>query len=234
MKVLLLVPFFFLVGCQPKKSETETSTSNSSKVKVVEKKASERENASDRNSNRDAIPSVVLKTTKGDITIELDPDKAPITVENFLTYVDTKFYDGTIFHRVMSDFMIQGGGFGLQDDIPTEKPNNDSIKNESEGGLGNSVGTVAMARLPDPDSATSQFFINVADNNSNLNFPPNNGGYAVFGKVTAGMDVVNEIKMVRTSTKYMNSISSSGAIQAGSHQNIPITPVIIESIRRTE
>ena len=84
------------------------------------------------------------------------------------------------------------------------------------------------------DSATNQFFINVADNNSNLNFPHNNGGYAVFGKVTAGMDVVNEIKMVRTSTKYMNSISSSGAIQAGSHQNIPITPVIIESIRRTE
>ncbi|MGJ8694949.1 MAG: peptidylprolyl isomerase [Verrucomicrobiaceae bacterium] len=173
-----------------------------------------------------------METSMGNVTIALNQEKAPITVENFLTYVDKKFYDNTIFHRVMDGFMIQGGGFELKEDIPTEKPNGKPIKNEGQNGLKNDTGTIAMARTSDIDSATSQFFINVADN-AGLNYP-SNGGYAVFGKVTEGMDVVNKIKGVATSTKYMNSITPGGRIQPGAHQNVPVEPVIIKSIRRAK
>jgi len=139
-----------------------------------------------------ANPQVELKTNRGTIVIELYPDKAPATVENFLHYVKSGFYDGTIFHRVIPGFMIQGGGFTTTyEKKSTEKP----IKNEADNGLKNEIGTVAMARTPDPHSATSQFFINVADN-AFLDFrsPTMRGyGYAVFGKVIKGMDVVNQI-----------------------------------------
>jgi len=138
----------------------------------------------------------VLETTKGNIEIELDRAKAPITVENFVTYVNEGFYNGTIFHRVMDGFMIQGGGFTTEGE---EKDTHAPIKLESKNGLKNTVGTIAMARTNFPDSATSQFFINVADN-SFLNYAPGNDGYAVFGKVISGMDVVNTIKSVETSS----------------------------------
>ncbi len=141
---------------------------------------------------------VVLETSKGNIEIELDAGNAPITVENFLGYVNSGFYDGTVFHRVIPNFMVQGGGFTPDG---TQKPTNPAIKLESDNGLKNNRGTVAMARTNQPDSATSQFFINVVDN-AFLDYAPGNDGYAVFGKVVSGMDVVDEIKEVPTTVKF--------------------------------
>jgi len=144
---------------------------------------------------------VVLETSMGNIEITLNPEKAPITVANFLTYVNEGFYTGTVFHRVIPGFMVQGGGFTADG---TQKTTHDPIKLESANGLKNDVGTVAMARTNIPDSATSQFFINLV-NNDFLNYAPGNDGYAVFGTVTAGMDVVNVIEQVRTATRGPNA-----------------------------
>jgi len=157
--------------------------------------------------------TVVLATSLGDITVELFADKAPLTVKNFLEYVDSGFFNGTIFHRVIPGFMIQGGGFseGMQ-----QKQARPPIKNEADNGLRNSRGTLAMARTSDINSATSQFFINLADNTF-LDHQVRDFGYAVFGKVTGGMDVVDKIAGVRTGTKSM-------------HQNVPLEPVMIKSI----
>ncbi len=142
------------------------------------------------------VSTVRLKTSEGDIVIELNAEKAPVTVANFLGYVKKKHYDGTAFHRVIDGFMIQGGGFTISDGRFVEKATGPGIVNESKNGLKNAIGTIAMARTNDPNSATAQFFINVG-NNDGLNFP-SNGGYAVFGKVTAGMDVVDKIKAIPT------------------------------------
>jgi peptidyl-prolyl cis-trans isomerase B (cyclophilin B) len=156
---------------------------------------------------------IVFKTNYGDITIELDFDKAPVSSANFLEYAKSGFYDNTIFHRVIDKFMVQGGGFesGL-----IQKSNGKPIINEADNGLTNAIGTLAMARTSDPHSATSQFFINVS-NNTFLNHKSKTSqgwGYAVFGKVTAGMDVVNKIKQCRTTSK-------------GGHQDVPVDEVII-------
>jgi peptidyl-prolyl cis-trans isomerase A (cyclophilin A) len=140
---------------------------------------------------------VVLETTQGNIEIELDAEKAPVSVENFLAYVDAGHYDGTIFHRVISGFMVQGGGF---DESFAQKPTRAPIKNEADNGLTNQRGTLAMARTSDVNSATSQFFINLTDN-AFLNHGGRDFGYAVFGKVTAGMDVVDKIAAVKTGRK---------------------------------
>lgn len=156
---------------------------------------------------------VKLETSKGDITLELYPDKAPATVANFLQYVQDGFYNGTIFHRVINGFMIQGGGFDAQ---MNQKPARGPIKNEADNGLANDAYTIAMARTMDPHSATAQFFINVA-NNAALNHSeksPRGWGYAVFGKVTQGREVVDKIKAVSTGDK-------------GMHQNVPLEPVTI-------
>lgn len=142
------------------------------------------------------VQKVRLKTTKGDIVLELNAEKAPVTVENFISYVKKKHYDGTVFHRVIDGFMIQGGGFTQEGNALTEKETGKGIVNEGKNGLKNERGTIAMARTSDPNSATAQFFINVVDN-APLNFP-SNGGYAVFGKVVEGMDVVDKIKAVQT------------------------------------
>lgn len=157
---------------------------------------------------------VKLSTNFGDITLELNAEKAPITVANFLQYVESGFYDGVIFHRVINDFMIQGGGF---DANMKQKSSKDEIKNEADNGLANNNYTVAMARTSVPDSASSQFFINIADNDFlNHTAPTSSGwGYCVFGKVVAGMDVVDKIKAVKTTTK------------AG-HRDVPVEPVMIE------
>jgi cyclophilin family peptidyl-prolyl cis-trans isomerase len=163
-------------------------------------------------------PSVLIKTSLGDITVELDQLQAPISTKNFLDYVDAKFYDGTIFHRVIPGFMIQGGGFTPNMQQKTTKA---PIKNEAGNGLKNLTGTIAMARTGIVDSATSQFFINVADN-AQLNHrdeSPAGFGYAVFGKVTAGMDIVKKIEVVKTTAR-------------PPHQNVPETPVVIESVTR--
>jgi len=172
--------------------------------------------------NADKNPVVVMETNKGTIKIELFADKSPITVKNFLSYVDDKFYDNTIFHRVISDFMIQGGGFesGLKEKEKTKPP----IKNESANGVANERGTIAMARTNDPDSATAQFFINVK-NNPPLDRRP---GYAVFGKVIEGMDVVDKIKDVPTTRK----VATVQGGQKAPFQDVPEEEVVIKSIRR--
>ena len=176
-------------------------------------------------------PTVEIKTNQGTITVELFKDKAPVSVENFLKYVDKKFYDGTVFHRVMSTFMIQGGGFAKKDDGKHEqKEVNAPIKNEADNGLKNDRGTLAMARTNAPDSATSQFFINVVDN-AGLNKPrPDGAGYAVFGKVTAGLEVVDKIKAVPVATKPLMARGADGALHESPMQNVPVTDVVIESI----
>lgn len=158
---------------------------------------------------------VLMTTSKGDIVIELNREKAPISVDNFLSYVDKKFYDGTIFHRVMPNFMIQGGGFTAD---MQQKPTDAPIKNEWQNGLKNMRGTIAMARTNAPDSATSQFFINVVDNAA-LDQPRGGAAYAVFGKVVAGMNAVDAIKVVPTTSK------------AG-HQNVPVETVTITKVER--
>ncbi|HJL78120.1 MAG TPA: peptidylprolyl isomerase [Candidatus Marinimicrobia bacterium] len=140
---------------------------------------------------------VVMETSMGSIEIELNENKAPVTVKNFLSYVTSGTYDGTIFHRVIDGFMIQGGGFTPDGN---KKPTNPPIELESNNGLTNNLGTVAMARTNIPDSATNQFFINVKDN-SFLNYSSISPGYAVFGKVVSGMDIVKQIKKVKTGTR---------------------------------
>ena len=161
-----------------------------------------------------ADPQVDVKTSAGTIRIELYPAKAPKTVENFLQYVRDGHYNGTIFHRVIPGFMIQGGGMTPN---MAQKPTRSSIPIESKNGLKNDAGTLAMARTSDPNSATAQFFINVKSNDF-LNYPGQDGhGYTVFGKVVDGMDVVNKIAAVPTATQ-------------GMHQNVPRTPVLIESM----
>jgi cyclophilin family peptidyl-prolyl cis-trans isomerase len=168
----------------------------------------------------DQNPSVVVKTSMGSFTIELYPDKAPETVKNFLQYVDDGFYAGTIFHRVIDGFMIQGGGL---DATMAKKPTRAPVVNEAGNKLKNLVGTVAMARTGEPNSATAQFFVNVKDNVP-LDYRDSSRegiGYCVFGKVTTGMDVVEKIKVVATGTK-------------GGMRDVPTTPVVIESITRVK
>ncbi len=159
---------------------------------------------------------VLMKTSLGEIVLELNREKAPISVKNFLSYTDKEFYDGTIFHRVMSTFMIQGGGF--TEDMQ-KKPTDPPIQNEWKNGLKNVRGSIAMARLGrQPDSATGQFFINVKDNYG-LDQPRDGAGYAVFGKVVAGMDVVEAIRVVPTTRK-------------GPYGNLPTEPVVIQKVTR--
>ena len=159
---------------------------------------------------------ILMTTTVGSMTLELDADNAPKTVENFLSYVSNGFYDGTIFHRVIKNFMVQGGGFTADmEQKATQAP----IENEANNGLENALGTIAMARTQDPHSATAQFFINVQDNDF-LNHTGENmqgWGYAVFGKVTDGEDVLDKIRCVQTGS------------QAG-HQDVPVEPIIVESV----
>ncbi len=164
-------------------------------------------------------PRVELDTTLGKIVLELDPAKAPVSVENFLKYVDSGQYDGTIFHRIISSFMIQGGGFTAEF---VKKPAGQPIKNEGKNGLKNLRGTVAMARTSHPDSATAQFFINVVDNKG-LDYPrPDGHGYAVFGKVVSGMEVVDKIRAVPT--------GRGGPFS----RDCPKTAVVIKTARRVK
>ncbi len=161
-------------------------------------------------------PQVEMRTSMGVITLELQPENAPETVKNFLQYVKDGFYNGTIFHRVIADFMIQGGGFTAD---MAQKKTRDSVKHEGGNGLRNQVGTIAMARTADPNSGTSQFFINVVDNQM-LDFrgpAANEVGYTVFGRVINGLDVVSKIRNVQTAAK-------------GPHQNVPVQTVTIERV----
>ena len=189
---IMLIACFAIVACKPSQTDDQ-------------------DNKSMNNQTENAI--VTLKTNEGDIKIELNTEKAPITAENFLRYAQEGFYDGTIFHRVIPNFMIQGGGF--TDDM-NQKQTHPNIKNEADNGLKNDRGTIAMARTPDPDSASSQFFINLK-NNDFLNFRDKSmqgWGYCVFGKVISGMEVVDKIATVKTGSK-------SG------HQDVPMQTITI-------
>jgi len=199
LMMIVMLTLFVSEGCtQNKKTDQNKNESNSATEKVDKmSKTPQKENGY----------VVVLETSLGSIEIELNKEKAPITVENFLNYVTSGAYDGTVFHRVIDGFMIQGGGFTIDG---KKKSTNPPIKLESNNGLLNEVGTIAMARTNIPDSATNQFFINVKDN-SFLNYSSTNTdslylahsspGYAVFGKVVKGMDIVNNIKRVKTTVR---------------------------------
>jgi len=169
-----------------------------------------------KTTKKDALTKVLMKTSMGDITIELNDKKAPITTKNFLKYVNNGFYNGTIFHRVIDNFMIQGGGF---DTNLKKKDTLAPIKNEADNGLRNDVGTIAMARTGVVDSATAQFFINVKDNSflNHTGKSPRDYGYAVFGRVVKGMPVVNRIKKSATKAN-------------GPFQNLPTKNIIIEKV----
>lgn len=168
-------------------------------------------------------PKVVMKTTDGDIIIELYAEKSPVTVENFLAYVDAGYYDGTVFHRVISNFMIQGGGFTTE---MKEKPTRDPIVNESSNKLHNTRGTLAMARTSDPNSATAQFFINQRSN-LRLDWTPGNEGYAVFGEVVEGMQVVDIIALTETGAASVETSRGPAVFQ-----DVPVKPIVVLSVSR--
>lgn len=206
MAAIALIGLSFAAG--PVDAAKDAAGKMADKAKPTAKKTGE----------KSKMTTVVIETSEGNIEIELNDEKAPVSVANFLTYVDKKHYDGTIFHRVINGFMIQGGGF---DEKMSQKPTGKGIENEAGNGLKNDRGTIAMARTNDPNSATAQFFINVADN-AFLNFKnpsPSGIGYAVFGKVTAGMDVVDKIKDTATGN-YMGM------------DDVPKKTMMIKTIRR--
>lgn len=209
--VFVVLFVFLLFGCRGKdKDRTEEET-----VEAVPKKAAaEKRNMIEMRESK-GLKMAKLQTSMGDIVIELNEKAAPVTVKNFLSYIEEGFYDGLIFHRVMPDFMIQGGGFTPD---MAQKKTREAIVNEAANGLKNDRGTIAMARTPHPHSATSQFFINLKDNDF-LNFAGHsNPGYAVFGRVAEGMEVVDEIAAVKTTQK-------------GPHADVPVQPVVIKSAK---
>jgi peptidyl-prolyl cis-trans isomerase A (cyclophilin A) len=163
-----------------------------------------------------ADPIVEIKTSLGTITLQLDATHAPLSTANFISYVESKFYDGTIFHRIIPGFMVQGGGFTPE---MTEKPTQPAIHNESTNGLKNLRGTISMARTSNPDSATSQFFLNLVDNAALDPTSDGGPGYAVFGKIIGGLDVLDKIAQVPTTTR-------------GEYENVPVTPVVLISAQQ--
>lgn len=178
-----------------------------------------------------AGPKVLVKTSQGDITIELNEEKAPGTVKNFLAYVNEGFFDNTVFHRVIKDFMIQGGGFALKEDGTIEqKETKAPIQNEAKNGLKNKKGTIAMARTGDPHSATAQFFLNHKDND-NLDYPSFDGwGYTVFGEVVVGIEVIDKIAAMPTGEKTLKARSGS-SLREAPMQDVPNENVVIQSIK---
>jgi len=199
--LIAFVSFFMLLsGCNAQEAaKTEKATESKTEMKTGEKMS--------------ANPIIKMETSKGTVTIELDAEKAPLSVANFVSYVEDGFYDGLIFHRVIPNFMVQGGG--MNPDM-SEKATKAAIKNEANNGLKNDRGTLAMARTNDPHSATSQFFINLKDNDflNHTSESPAGWGYAVFGKVTDGLDVIDEIEKVKTGNH-------------GGHGDVPLEAVTI-------
>lgn len=202
-------------AAEPAKAAEKTADKATIKTKTTTKETVKETKGA---SVSETKPVVVMETNMGNVEIELDAEKAPISVKNFLRYVDEGFYSGTIFHRVIKDFMIQGGGFTKD---MSQKPTHEQIKNEATNGLKNTRGTLAMARTSVVDSATAQFFINTVDNSflNHTSPDPRGYGYAVFGRVTSGMDVVDKIRAVQTTMK-------SGM------QDVPAEVVEIKSMKR--
>ena len=229
---ILLIQIFFL-SCSSKKDPVENSKKTSAEEVTPEKSVANSETdqpliAKDPETT-DNSPHVVMDTSMGEIIIELDALNAPITVKNFLNYVASKHYDKTIFHRVIDGFMIQGGGFSSEGD---EKATDEPIKNEGKNGLSNKRGTIAMARTNDPNSATSQFFINTVDNSRGLDAGGANGpdGYAVFGKVVSGMETVDKIAKVRVGPKTLRSRAPNGQLYPSPNGDVPVENVLINSL----
>jgi peptidyl-prolyl cis-trans isomerase A (cyclophilin A) len=213
IKILILLMPIVMIMWSCESNQVRKAEQKEAKPEKIGQESSEKKMGETKGGN----PMVIMSTSMGDIKIELYQDKAPETVNNFLAYVNEKFYDGTIFHRVIPGFMIQGGGFTPD---MRQKPTGPPIKNEANNGLKNKTGTIAMARTSVVDSATSQFFINLTDNDF-LNHGSRDFGYAVFGKVVEGMDAVNKIAGVKTGS-------------VGMHRDVPQEPVVIESIRVIE
>ncbi len=210
--VFLLATLLIAVGCE---GGGESPTEADVAAEQAKKEAMEKKKKPEPLTGKHVV---IMETTKGTVKMELDADKAPKTVENFVGYMDRRFYDATIFHRVVKRFMVQGGGFTF--DLK-RKMNRGSIENESDNGLKNLKGAVSMARGKDPQSATTQFFINLKNNSSlDRGHPKGDGtGYCVFGKVIEGMEVIEEIGKVKTT-------------EQRSRKNVPVVPVFIKSIRR--
>ena len=232
IQFIIILGIFLFVSCS-KQNESLNSSSNENDVSKTENVSQPPLDLVDVPAKEPVTinnsPQVLIDTSFGQITIELDALNAPITVKNFLQYVESKHYDKTIFHRVIDGFMIQGGGFSSEGDEKNTKP---PIKNEGKNGLSNKKGTIAMARTQVADSATSQFFINTADNSRGLDAGGANGpdGYAVFGKVIQGIEVVDKIEMVKVGPKTLRSLSPQGKLYASPNSNVPSENVIIKSI----
>ena len=232
IQFIIILGIFLFVSCA-KQNESLNSSSNENDVSKTENVSQPPLDLVDVPAEEPVTinnsPQVLIDTSFGEITIELDALNAPITVKNFLQYVESKHYDKTIFHRVIDGFMIQGGGFSSEGDEKNTKP---PIKNEGKNGLSNKKGTIAMARTQVADSATSQFFINTADNSRGLDAGGANGpdGYAVFGKVIQGIEVVDKIEMVKVGPKTLRSLSPQGKLYASPNSNVPSENIIIKSI----
>ncbi len=218
MKPIIAIFFLLSLGLAACNDTTANTTSAAGAIIKVADTQSSAQSSGDSMSqeNSSANPNVLIETSKGSITIELDAENAPLSTANFVSYVEQGFYDGTIFHRVIPNFMVQGGG--MNPDM-SEKQSSAPIQNEANNGLENKRGTLAMARTNAPHSASSQFFINVADNTflNHKSETPQGWGYAVFGKVTEGMDVVDAIVGVKTGNH-------------GMHQDVPAEPVLMNKV----
>ena len=236
MKTLFIIlsAALFLSSCSKKNVDAEPSNSST-------KEKSSSENSADKPkedppliakdpANKNNSPEVIMDTNFGEIVIKLDALNAPVTVENFLNYVKSNHYDNTMFHRVIKDFMIQGGGFSSEGD---EKETVEPIKNEGKNGLTNKRGSIAMARTNDPNSATSQFFINTVDNSRTLDAGGANGpdGYAVFGEVISGMETVDKIATVRVGPKTLRSKAPNGQLYPSPNGDVPVENVLIKTLK---
>ena len=236
MKTLFIIlsTALFLSSCSKKNVDAEPSNSST-------KEKSSSENSADNPkedppliakdpATKNNSPEVIMDTNFGEIVIKLDALNAPVTVENFLNYVKSNHYDNTMFHRVIKDFMIQGGGFSSEGD---EKETVEPIKNEGKNGLTNKRGSIAMARTNDPNSATSQFFINTVDNSRTLDAGGANGpdGYAVFGEVISGMETVDKIATVRVGPKTLRSKALNGQLYPSPNGDVPVENVLIKTLK---
>ena len=236
MKTLFIIlsAALFLSSCSKKNVDAEPSNSST-------KEKSSSENSADKPkedppliakdpATKNNSPEVIMDTNFGEIVIKLDALNAPVTVENFLNYVKSNHYDNTMFHRVIKDFMIQGGGFSSEGD---EKETVEPIKNEGKNGLTNKRGSIAMARTNDPNSATSQFFINTIDNSRTLDAGGANGpdGYAVFGEVISGMETVDKIATVRVGPKTLRSKAPNGQLYPSPNGDVPVENVLIKTLK---
>ena len=236
MKALFIIlsAALFLSSCSKKNVDAEPSNSST-------KEKSSSENSADKPkedppliakdpATKNNSPEVIMDTNFGEIVIKLDALNAPVTVENFLNYVKSNHYDNTMFHRVIKDFMIQGGGFSSEGD---EKETVEPIKNEGKNGLTNKRGSIAMARTNDPNSATSQFFINTVDNSRTLDAGGANGpdGYAVFGEVISGMETVDKIATVRVGPKTLRSKAPNGQLYPSPNGDVPVENVLIKTLK---